>query len=236
MKLSKRLKHIEQMVTSRYTHIWDCCCDHGFLGAALLKRNAADKVHFVDIVPNLMVTLETHLNRLYPDVSSQWQTHCIDVATLPLVDYQGTHLVIIAGVGGDLMNEFVSAIHRSHPDMEIDFLLCPVHHQFVLREKLIEMAFSLKDEVLVEDNQRFYEIILVSNRTNEQAPVSPVGEKIWHAYCDDQAHITQRYLTKSLAHYSRIQRGNAAIGGHIIEAYQAVTLNRNQMGLENSLG
>ncbi len=224
------------MVTSRYTHIWDCCCDHGFLGAALLKRDAADKVHFVDIVPNLMATLNTHLNRLYSHIPSQWQTHCIDVATLPLADYKGTHLVIIAGVGGDLMNEFISAIHRSHPDMEIDFLLCPVHHQFALREKLIDMSFSLKDEALVEDNQRFYEILLVSNRANELAPISPVGDKMWHTNCDVQSHVAQKYLTKSLAHYSRIQQSNAATGGHIIQAYQTVTLNRNQMGLEKHLG
>lgn len=58
LKLNKRLKQIEQMVTSDYTHIWDCCCDHGFLGAALLSRQAAMNIHFVDIVPELMDKLE----------------------------------------------------------------------------------------------------------------------------------------------------------------------------------
>ncbi|QSA20815.1 SAM-dependent methyltransferase, partial [Vibrio furnissii] len=38
MKLSKRLQTIEKLVTQHYDHIWDCCCDHGFLGMTLLQR------------------------------------------------------------------------------------------------------------------------------------------------------------------------------------------------------
>ncbi|HSC68256.1 MAG TPA: SAM-dependent methyltransferase, partial [Cellvibrio sp.] len=54
LKLGKRLQQIELMVTANYDHIWDCCCDHGLLGAALLARKAAPHIHFVDIVPELM--------------------------------------------------------------------------------------------------------------------------------------------------------------------------------------
>ncbi|MDX2422429.1 MAG: SAM-dependent methyltransferase, partial [Amphritea sp.] len=48
MKLSKRLTQIEQLVAPGYTHIWDCCCDHGLLGAALLARHSDAQIHFVD--------------------------------------------------------------------------------------------------------------------------------------------------------------------------------------------
>lgn len=54
MKLSKRLQQIDHMVKHGYDHIWDCCCDHGFLGASLLEREAAAHIHFVDIVPELI--------------------------------------------------------------------------------------------------------------------------------------------------------------------------------------
>ena len=257
LKLGNRLQKIEKMVaTQRYGHIWDCCCDHGLLGCALLKRqanNIVSDIHFVDIVPELMAELERKLQRFYSSSSNEviiknWQTHCLDVAKLPLDQYDGKHLVIIAGVGGDLMIKFIEAINKQHHNLAIDFLLCPVHHQFSLRSKLIELDFSLKDEVLVEENQRFYEVLLVSSSSAAEGKgnnkISPVGNKIWQSDSRtvslSQAEIVDKYLNKTLNHYQRMQKGlqqsnkqdnqqtktnNANVDvQHIIDAYRAVTL------------
>jgi tRNA (adenine22-N1)-methyltransferase len=231
LKLGKRLKKIESMVTSEYTHIWDCCCDHGLLGAALLSRQAALYIHFVDIVPELMSELEDKLQRFHPKelsaTGTQWQTHCIDVTALPLRQYEGKHLVIITGVGGDLVTQFVKAIYQSHPTTNIDFLLCPVQHQFTLRQQLIQLDFCLQAEALVEENQRFYEILIVSVATdmNKQRPkVSTVGNLIWETDTVEQAKNAVNYLTKTLNHYQRIQLGNNAGVKHIVEAYQSVII------------
>ena len=224
MKLSKRLQQIEQMVTSGYTHIWDCCCDHGFLGTALLSRQSTSQIHFVDIVPELMAELDDKLQRLYSDSATSWKTHCLDVAELPLEQYAGKQLIIIAGVGGDLMIQFIEAIQQTHPNLNIDFLLCPVHHQFTLRQKLIDLDFSLKDESLIEDKQHFYEVILVSSETNESAPINPVGHKIWQSTSVEQSYVIDKYLNKKLNHYYRIQQGKNANVEHIIEAYRTITL------------
>ncbi|PSU36336.1 tRNA (adenine(22)-N(1))-methyltransferase [Photobacterium lutimaris] len=224
MKLSKRLKKIEQMVTPNYTHVWDCCCDHGFIGAALLSRQAAENIHFADIVPDLMAALEKKLQRFYPGAA--WEVHCQDVAKLPLYQYDGKHLVIIAGVGGDLMSELVAAIHQNHQDGNIDFLLCPVNHQFTLRKTLIEQDFGLKHEVLIEDNRRFYEIMLVSSTRRDNEQVSAVGSKIWQYDSTEQADIATKYKDKTLSHYRRIQQGNTADNNiqAIIDDYCAVTI------------
>ncbi|MFC1235926.1 tRNA (adenine(22)-N(1))-methyltransferase [Vibrio sp. F74] len=222
MKLSKRLIQIEQMVASGYAHVWDCCCDHGFLGAALLSRQVRSTIHFVDIVPELMAELNGKLHRFYS--SSAWETHCLDVAELPLEQYEGKPLIIIAGVGGDLMIKFIDAIHQKHSGLDIDFLLCPVHHQFALRQKLIELDYRLKHEVLVEDNQRFYEVILVSSTKQENMKIGPVGEKIWQPESSNQAAIAENYLNKTLNHYSRIQQGNTTDVQPIIDAYRSVKI------------
>lgn len=212
------------MVTPEYDHIWDCCCDHGFLGAALLSRQAANNIHFVDIVPELMKALESKLYRFYATSASKWHTHCLNVAELPLALYQGKHLIIIAGVGGDLMIQFIEAIRQTYPALDIDFLLCPVHHQFSLRQKLIEFDFSLKHEVLVEDNHRFYEVILVSSRSEDKRQISLVGNHIWQAESETQAKVAKKYLKKTLEHYQRIQQGSTADVGYIIDAYRAIML------------
>lgn len=218
MKLSKRLAKIAGMVSAEYDHIWDCCCDHGLLGAALLSRQRAGTVHFVDIVPELINEVEAKLKRFYPTAS--WQTHCLDVAALPLSQYPGKQLVIIAGVGGDLTMEFISALVSANPNAELEFLLCPVYHQYALRQRLIELDFGLIDEVLVEDNQRFYEILHVSINRARHAKVSPVGDKLWQGDGDR----AKRYLNKTLAHYQRIEKGGNEDVRAIISSYLAVTL------------
>ena len=233
LKLGKRLQKNDQMEASHYSHIWDCCCDHGLLGSSLLSRQVANistnipsKIHFVDIVPELMVDLENKLQRFY--INSSWQTHCLDVASLPLEQYEGKHLVIIAGVGGDLMIKFIEEIYKKHKSLKIDFLLCPVHHQFSLRSKLIALDFSLKDEKLVEENNRFYEVLLVSSSSDSESKISSVGDKIWLPETQKQTEIAKRYLTKTIAHYQRMMLGvkqehNNGIED-IIDIYQSVIL------------
>lgn len=224
LKLSKRLNQIVQLVEPGYSHIWDCCCDHGLLGTALLNNDAAPNIHFVDIVESLVSAVESKLQRFYSHVPSAWHVHCLDVAKLPLNQYTGKHLVIIAGVGGDLIAEFVQAIHQQYPTLDIDFILCPVHHQFKLRYVLNQSNFGLKDEALVKDNHRFYEVIYVSSLPNSHAKVSLVGEKIWRATDEEQARLSREYLDKTLNHYNRILQGNKKDVAEIVESYQSIVL------------
>ncbi|PMH44614.1 SAM-dependent methyltransferase [Vibrio sp. 10N.286.49.B3] len=235
MKLSKRLQQIESMVGSEYQHIWDCCCDHGYLGAALLSRPVKSMVHFVDIVPKLMLELEENLQRFFPknpheessfskDLSNRWQVHCHDVAALPLQEYPGKHLIIIAGVGGDLMMTFIAALHENHPSLDFDLLLCPIHHQYHLRQQLQQLNFSLNAEYLIEDNQRIYEVLFVSNESNDLAPVSTTGESIWQPDNQKQADVAQRYLDKTLVHYQKMQRNNKNDVQNIVDAYKLITI------------
>ena len=219
MKLSKRLKLIKSMVSPHYNHIWDCCCDHGYLGAALLDKQNDETVHFVDIVPELMQSLENKLQGFYEE--HNWQVHCLDVSHLPLQDHQSKHLVIIAGVGGDLTAQFISSINARHPNLDIDYLVCPVHHLFMLRAKLNELKLGLVQEALVEDKKRYYEVMLLSSKSNNQ-PVSAVGEQIWHADNEVQLDVAERYLKQTLSHYQRIAKGKNNDVAHIISAYEQV--------------
>lgn len=216
MKLSQRLQTIDQMITEPYGEIWDCCCDHGFLGAALLQRGAAETIHFVDVVPGLTLALEDKLTQLSsgPLAGRLWQVHCMDVAQLELPDNAGRQMVIIAGVGGDLTLEMVEAISRNHPDRELEFMLCPVHHIYKVRTRLAELGFGLIDETLIEENRRFYEVLHLSNR--EDRSLSDVGSDMW----DLSRSTDQNYLQRLLDHYGRVAAGGCDQAAAALQAYR----------------
>jgi tRNA (adenine22-N1)-methyltransferase len=227
LKLGKRLEQLKSMVAIQYDHIWDCCCDHGLLGAALVAQQAAPHIHFVDVVPELMLQLQRKLIRFFPQnecTQSQWHVHCEDVASLPLQKYKGKHLIIIAGVGGNLMSELVKNICEQNPSLDMDFLLCPVLHQYALRQQLIALNLGLKSEVLIVDRKRYFEILLVSNQENIESKISPVGSLLWQAHTAEQFKISAGYLHKTLTHYRKVQLSDQLDVQPIIDAYSTVKL------------
>jgi tRNA (adenine22-N1)-methyltransferase len=232
LKLSKRLSQIEALIGHDYSHIWDTCCDHGFLGTHLIEQQRAAHVHLVDIVPELISPLDDKLKALFSNPhGSKWQTHCIDVSELPLQQYEGKHLVIIAGIGGDLMIQCLKKLLSNHPTADIDFILCPIRQLYSLRQQLIAFDMRLKQEVLVKENNQYYEILFVSRQKTSTTKesllscITPVGREIWQAENEEQTKIVEEYREITLQHYKRMLRGtnNLALN-EIIQAYQATNV------------
>jgi tRNA (adenine22-N1)-methyltransferase len=239
--LSKRLTQIEALITSEYTHIWDTCCDHGYLGESLISHQKAPNIHLVDIVPKIITPLNKRLSKLlsnpysapssHASPQTHWQTHCLDISKLPLQKYSGKHLIIIAGIGGDLMIECMRRIMSEHSTREIDFILCPVRHLHTLREQLIELKMTLKEEVLIKEKNIFYEILLLSNTSliaGQQTPlkpVSPVGDAIWQCKTIQDQSEAQEYLGIKIKHYLNMKRGlDTPEVNKIIQYYQNITI------------
>jgi len=232
LKLSKRLTQIEALIGHDYTHIWDTCCDHGFLGTHLIAQQRAANVHLVDIVPELITPLDDKLKALFSNAhGSKWQTHCLDVSELPLQQYEGKHLVIIAGIGGDLMIQCLKKLLTNNPTANIDFILCPIRQLYNLRQQLIAFDMRLKQEVLVKENNQYYEILYVSRQktstTKESllSGITPAGREIWQAENEEQTKVIEEYREITLQHYKRMLRGanNPALN-EIIQAYQATNV------------
>lgn len=227
MKTGLRLQKIAQMISRRYDHIWDCCCDHGLLGFNLLKAQAAQTVHFVDIVPALLVQIETTLQQHWQGEPQAWQLHCIDAGQLPLAAFStqaetDKHLIIIAGIGGDLVTELLHSLLPLSAAYLIEFILCPVHHNYKVRQFLIDNKFTLLNEALVFENGRGYEIVHVACKSGKSGasgqPLSAVGSIMWDF--SDPLHLG--YLDKTIRHYQRIARNTEAQSNHILAQYQAL--------------
>jgi tRNA (adenine22-N1)-methyltransferase len=183
-------------------------------------------------VPELISPLDDKLKALFSNAhGSKWQTHCLDVSKLPLQQYEGKHLVIIAGIGGDLMIQCLKKLLTNHPTAEIDFILCPIRQLYSLRQQLIAFDMRLKQEVLLKENNQYYEILYVSSQKGshpKEPPLScinPVGREIWQAENEEQTKIVEEYREITLQHYKRMLRGtnNPALN-EIIQAYQATNV------------
>lgn len=214
IKLGKRLTSIEKMVSTDYDHIWDCCCDHGLLGFQLLENNKAKHIHFVDVVAPLLEEIESKLTRFYRG-ESQWYIHCDDVATLLLPhDKNQKHLIIIAGIGGQLLISLLTKLLPLTAGLNVEFILSPVHHNYQLRTFLNKQSCGLIHEAIVEENKRFYELIHFDNHCG--VVISKVGEKMW----DFNNRQHQNYLTQTLQHYQRMAKNPNIDVSEIIKAYQ----------------
>ncbi|NRA71228.1 MAG: tRNA (adenine(22)-N(1))-methyltransferase TrmK [Gammaproteobacteria bacterium] len=216
MKVSKRIDAISSMVIAhqhRWQHVWDCCCDHGHLGMKILDRIHDKDIHFVDIVPSIMTTLTANLSRIFE--MSRWHVHCLDVADLPLEqdDTSTQHLIVIAGVGGEQTMTMIHQILQKFPHHQLEFLLCPLRHQYKLRCELNELQLGLVNEQLIKENKWFYEIIHVS--TDALQPISPVGSLMWH----QQPTLSIEYLDKTISHYQRMSAHNVT---DIINHYREI--------------
>ncbi|WOH39242.1 tRNA (adenine(22)-N(1))-methyltransferase TrmK [Thalassotalea fonticola] len=225
MRTGKRLTKINTMITASYQDIWDCCCDHGLLGIELLKRKAANTIHFVDISKPLIEKLDKQLQQFFSgeDYYKQWQVHALDVANIPLSKVKqgetekAEQLVIIAGVGGDLLIELVQSIIYSNPKALLEFILCPVHHNYKVRTELINLDCNLINECIIKENNRFYEIMHITTAPPKKSttPISNVGSIMWDFDNDDH----QQYLQQCLNHYSRMLKSSNINAKAVVQAY-----------------
>lgn len=209
MKLNKRLTALSEMVMEPYNIVWDCCCDHGLLGFKILADGLVKQVNFVDVVPEIIQQLESKLSKYgrHLPIDSQWQVLCEDISALTLAHKEGhlieKQLVVISGVGGDLMIEFITRLMLRYSGQDIDFLLCPVQHTYKLRMALHKLHFKLKQERLVIENGRGYEMLLVNQMASQSLTLT--GKEMWM-----QQPNHQQYLLKLIAHYQRIVDTNQA--------------------------
>ncbi|MGH1371106.1 MAG: tRNA (adenine(22)-N(1))-methyltransferase TrmK [Cellvibrionaceae bacterium] len=227
-RLRALLERIEtyQLGNTPYHTLWDCCCDHGYLGIKLLHKGLCQHLHFNDQVPHLIDDLIDRLNH-YPSeyFKPSYSAAVMDAGQLQLNDAHH-NLMILAGIGGEHMIDILNPLLENHPEMSVDFLFCPATTQFDLREYLAENNFELLYESLVTERNRDYEIIharFSPDPRPEHIGVSRTGA-FWQA--DDEIH--QRYLRKLIRHYQRCTQGDEKIEAQRIlsfylELWQEVT-------------
>ncbi len=212
INLSNRLQALANQGLESYEHIWDCCCDHGLLGQYLMTCYPQARVHFVDQVAAIMEPLQSLLRRKFADL--KWQTHCEDLNSLVLPEKQSKHLVIIAGVGGDLAVQFVERLLSNNPAVRIDFLLCPVRQNYWLRTQLGQHGLKSLHEEIIVDNGHYYELLHLSLQEGDK--LSRTGNRMWNLGRPEHRH----YLSRIIRHYQKMQQGKPDEAAPALRDYQ----------------
>ncbi len=206
IQLGKRLSEIAKLVTRaqplfQYDHIWDCCCDHGYLGMYLLdqlsKRNQAQvQINFVDQVSHITEQLRS---RLRQSTGSNYRVFTLDAGKLQF-DINKRHCIIIAGVTTNGTLKLLQNILNKHPKQSLDFILCPTRGQYELRQNLIKLKVELLSEAYLEENGRHYELLYVRHNENHNhlnyKQISSVGA-FWQK--GHEGHLS--YLLNRISHY-----------------------------------
>lgn len=218
-----------QRQVPRYDRVWDCCCDHGYLGLKILDAALCEKLIFVDQVPHIVQRLRT---KLLPFPADSYGAIAGDAASL-CFDPNKRHLVILAGVSGKTVISIMEAICSNHRCAQIDFLLCPTKSLYDVREYLISERFLLAHEAIVTEKRRHYEVIYIQSSKqladrNEgdvgaRSTVSATGA-MW---CGDNVEHRQ-YLAKLVAHYQRESQGEGRLRAKAIFRHYSNVLNQRQ--------
>lgn len=209
--LGKRLACIANQIseahrTNPFDQIWDCCCDHGYLGIALLNHFSAQaeqvpKINFIDQVEHITQQLRIKLSKpAFKKYQSHYQVRTEDTGQLIFQPTQN-HCIIIAGVTTNGMIKQIKQILSHHPQQALNFILCPTRGIYDLRDYLICEDMMLVSEKHIKENGRHYEILHVksqSNKTHSFRQLLSIGE-FWEQ--GNKEHI--EYLESRIKHHQQ---------------------------------
>jgi len=153
----------------RYSIIWDCCCDHGYLGIKILQNDLCDRLVFVDQLAHIIDQLS---DKLAPYKTGKYALITADAGELSF-NHQQNNLVILAGVGVETTIQIINSIEDNHRNTQVDYIICTSTIKKSLREYLSVNKFGLLAENLVSENNRYYEVLYVRGRLDDDLPSCP---------------------------------------------------------------
>lgn len=152
--LKERLKKVGELVTE--DSLIDIGTDHGYLIIDLLKNNKIDRAMAVEITKgplnNVVTNVKNH--RMADKVESFLSD---GLTKVPIANTDNYNAISICGMGGSLIAKILNDSKDKITNKTL--YLQPNNGEKVLRETLVTLGFEIVAELVVSDNNIFYEII-----------------------------------------------------------------------------
>ena len=157
----------------------DVGTDHAYLPLHLLQNGAVREAVASDIH-------EGPLQRAMMNAAGQEENRISFVLTDGLhgIDLREGDTVVLAGMGGDLISDILSAANLQMNNLT--FLLQPMTKQEVLRKNLSSLGLFEREEHLVKDAGRIYTILICENSgQNSGMSEAEYYTGSWELLCGD---------------------------------------------------
>lgn len=160
IKLPQRLACIAAQVTVG-NRVADIGTDHGYLPIYLVQNSIAPKVIACDV--NQMPLESAQRNIALYGCSQQIETRLSD--GLRGLSPGEVDTVVIAGMGGLLIQDILEASKEIAHNVQL--ILQPMQGRPELRKYLVANGYQIQRDLLVEEEHRIYEVLVVGRGTQE---------------------------------------------------------------------
>jgi len=197
MIISKRLKLISDLITGVKSMV-DVGTDHGYVPIELLKRNKIDFAIASDINKGPVEKAKKNVR----DNNLQHKIQCRLGGGLTTVTPREVEAAVIAGMGGNLIRDILEeskAVFKA-----LDYVIVqPVQNPEVLREYLYTSGCNILDELIIYDEEKYYEIMKISWGDKPKV-IEPIFYEISKLLLGKKDNTYREYLNYKLEKYLRI--------------------------------
>ncbi|SHG96422.1 tRNA (adenine(22)-N(1))-methyltransferase [Tepidibacter thalassicus] len=212
MKLSERLEVIANLV-DKNTILADIGTDHGYIPVYLLKNKKIKYAVAADINrgPLENAKKEVLLNNLEDKVDLRLGSG-LSVLKKGEVDE-----VIIAGMGGVLISKILEESFEVAKSLK-KIILQPMQASDELRKYLYSEKFEIIDEVLVKEDFRIYEIIVVNYGGKKHKIEDDIYYEIGKKLVEKNDPLLLEFIDKKINEYEKIIKKIEGKEGQKIES------------------
>ena len=159
IRLSGRLKRICEMC-GRGNVIADIGCDHGFTSITLVKSGAYKKALAMDVRTGPLERADANIRQA--GLSEKIETRLSN--GFEKLKSGEADAAVITGMGGELICHILEAYPDAVSSLS-KMVLGPQSESYLVRRKLREIGFTIRDEQALYDDGKYYEIILCVKNT-----------------------------------------------------------------------
>jgi tRNA (adenine22-N1)-methyltransferase len=199
--LPPRLQAIADLVTAKQT-VADIGTDHGILPIYLIRNRNLSKVIAADVNEDPLQKAEKLIQRYQ-------LAHRIELRLgdgLKILEAGEADSIIIAGMGGRLIRDIIRASSDIAEKAE-QMILQPIQSVPTLRKYLLTHGYLIKDEKLVQEKHRFYEIIHARYDALPVTTVPPITLEIGSYITRQDPAVAHAFVTRKIRLWEQKKQG-----------------------------
>ncbi|WFD12106.1 tRNA (adenine(22)-N(1))-methyltransferase [Tepidibacter hydrothermalis] len=212
MKLTPRLEAVANLV-SHNAKIADIGTDHGYIPVYLMKKDKIKGAIAADINKGPLENAKKEI------ISSNLESK-IELrlgSGLSVLKVGEVDEVVIAGMGGVLISKLIESEFEIAKRLN-NMILQPMQASSELRKYLYENGFDIKEEILVKEDFRIYEIMVVKYDGIKRSQEDEIYYEVGRGLLRNKNCLILEFIDKKISEYSKIIKKIEGKEGQKIES------------------